>query len=192
MKKVLLLTMCLSLCASVAMADHIGLYNEALGTNCFRVNPWNAFGNNTVYVIQKFNTGSSGAEFRVNNTANAPYTSMIPGNSGDPLDPFATIGTPEAGISVAYKTCIATPSVLIMRLVYSDPDELGLAPTPCGKMEVVPNPAASPPALQTADCQSNLHPATGGSFYWGTNCTPCADPTATSATTWGSVKALYR
>ena len=59
-------------------------------------------------------------------------------------------------------------------------------------MEVVENPGAVPPVRQTADCASFPHPATGGSFYWGTGCPGCADPTATERTTWGGVKALYR
>ena len=188
MKKVLILAIGLIMCAGAAMADHIGLYNEAAGTNCFRAAAWNPDGgSNFVFVIQKFNTGSTGSEFRINNLSGAPYSSFTLGTAT-----FLTIGQPEAGISVSYAACIIAPSFTIIRLRYADDDLTGAAPTPCGKMEVVANPGAVPPALQTADCQSFTHPATGGSFYWGTGCPGCADPTATERTTWGGVKALYR
>ncbi len=187
MKKVLTMALGLTLCAGVAMADHIGLYNEAAGTNCFRSAAWNPDGgSNFVYVIQKFNTNSTGSEFRINNASGAPYSSFTV------VAAFLTIGAPEAGISVSYGSCIVAPSFQIMRLRYADDEILGLAPTPCGKMEVVENPGAVPPVRQTADCNSFPHPATGGSFYWGGNCPGCADPTATERTTWGGVKALYR
>jgi hypothetical protein len=188
MKKVLILAGCLCLCASVALADHIGLYNELAGTNCFRAAAWVPDGgSNFVYVIQKFNTGSTGSEFKINNTSGAPYSSFTLGTAT-----FLTIGTPETGLSVAYNACMASAQFVIIRLRYADDDLLGLAPTPCGKMEVVEDPGAIPPVRQTADCNSNPHPATGGSFYWGTGCPGCADPTATEKTTWGGVKALYR
>ena len=188
MKKVLLLTVCLAMWAGAATADHIGLYNEATGINCFRAAAWNPDGgSNFVYVIQKFNTGSSGSEFMISNTSGAPYSSFTLG-----LATFLTIGFPETGISVSYGQCMAAASFVIIRLRYADDELLGLAPTPCGRMDVVEDPGAVPPVRQTADCNSFPHPATGGSFYWGTGCPSCADPTATEATTWGGVKALYR
>jgi len=188
MKKVLILATCLSMCAGAALADHIGLYNEAAGTNCFRLLPWAPDGaSNFVYVIQKFNTGSTGSEFKINNTSGAPFSAFTNG-----LATFLTIGAPESGISVSYGQCMGAASFLIIRLLYADDEALGLAPVPCGKMEVVENPGAVPPVRQTADCNSFPHPATGGTFYWGTGCPGCADPTATAATTWGGVKALYR
>jgi hypothetical protein len=176
--------------AGAAFADHIGLYNEALGTNCFRAAAWNPDGgSNFVYVIQKFNGGgATGCEFAIQNTSGAPYSSFTLGNAV-----YLTIGQPETGISVAYTFCQQLASFTIIRLRYADDELLGLAPVPCGKLEVVENPTAVPPVRQTADCNSNLHPATGGIFYWGSGCTPaCADPTATEKTTWGGVKALYR
>jgi len=186
MKKVLLLTMCLAMCAGAAMADHIGMYNEVGGVTCFRAAAWNPAGSNFVYVIQKFNTGSTGSEFRINNASGAPYSAMTLGVG------FLNIGLPQEGISVAYQVCVQAPEFLVVRLRYADDDETGAAPTPCGKMEVVENPTAVPPVRQTADCSSQPRPATGGTFYWGTGCPGCADPTATARTTWGGVKALYR
>ena len=188
MKKALILATCLCMCAGAAFADHIGLYNEAAGTNCFRAAPWVPDGgSNFVFVIQKFNTGSTGSEFKINNTSGAPFSSFTLGNAV-----YLTIGAPEGGISVSYTFCQNLPQFTIIRLRYADDDLTGAAPTPCGKLEVVENPTAVPPVRQTAGCSSNLHPATGGSFYWGTGCPGCADPTATEATTWGGVKALYR
>lgn len=188
MKKVLILATCLCMVAGAAFADHIGLYNEAAGTNCFRAAPWAPDGaSNFVYVIQKFNTNSTGCEFRINNTSGAPFSAFTPGNAA-----YLTIGAPETGISVAYTMCVNLPSFTIIRLRYADDELTGAAPTPCGKMEVAENPTAVPPVRQTADCSSNVHPATGGTFYWGTGCPGCADPTATETTTWGGVKALYR
>lgn len=125
MKKVLMLTMCLTLCAGAAMADHIGLYAENTGLNCFK-GVWAPDGlSNNVFIIQKFNTGSTASEFKVMDTSNAPFTGMIvtAGYLATATDPFS-------GVSVAYQACIISSSVIVARLRYADDDLTGAHPDP--------------------------------------------------------------
>jgi hypothetical protein len=185
MKKVLMLTMCLTLCAGAAMADHIGLYAENTGINCFKAVWVPDGGTNNVWILQKFNTGSAASEFKVMDTSNAPVSGFFP-TAG-----YLAIGDPLTGASIAYQACIILPTVIIGRIRYADDDLTGAQPDPCGKLQVVPDPGAAPPVLQTLDCQGFAEPATGGSFYWGTGCGNCGE-VATTPSTWGSVKALYR
>jgi hypothetical protein len=177
MKKVLMLTLCLTLCAGAAMADHIGLYADPAGTACFA--PWAGFAQ--VYAVHKLNPGSTASQFKVDDTSLAPKGAVSYGT-------YLNIGNVYTGVSLAYLACIQGDHV-VATLTYFGAG----APTTCGAMHVVQDPTAVPPVLQVVDCPGFAKPATGGSFYFGTAaCGDCHEPSATSTATWGSIKALYR
>jgi len=184
MKKILLLTLALTVCAAGAsMADHIGIYADAAGVDCFDNTLAFPPTTNPVYIVHKFNggTGSTASQFKVNDT-----TGLFNGGASTS---YLLIGAFTTGASVAYGGCLGGDIVVgqINYLWFG-------APLTCGALQIVADPTAVPdPVLTTVDCNFTLKPTTGGSFFFNQNGTcPCQDPNATSQSTWGNVKSLYR
>lgn len=188
MKKVLMMTLALTLCASAALADHIGIYADNAGTGCalLVLQPFPA--QNSFYVIHKFNPGSTASQFKVNDTTGLLHASAT--------SPFLTIGDFYTDMSIAYGGCVLNDIVVGQLNFYL----LGAIPTCSQNLQVVPAPtSAVPGAIAIVDCASpsgNLKTATGGSAFAGPGSDTCPggcnEPNATSAATWGSIKALYR
>lgn len=173
MKKVLLLMVAVLMISSVAMADHIGLYNDGAGTTCL-IAPGGHFSGTDCFVIEKFTTGSTGSRFKINFPAGSAVFAFTPAGA------FSALGTATSDLSVGYGGC-QTGTIVVGNLVCN---------LTAGTGAVV---AAD---LQTdvlyTDCGFTQKVATGGTFTIGASGpAPCGE-VATEPTTWGSVKALYR
>lgn len=189
MKKVLLMTLALTMCAGVAMADHLGIYSDQGGVSCALTTLVTPPGNNALYIVHKFNAGSTASQFKVMDTSTLfPTTQMTP---------YLAIGTWNTDQSLAYGGCVVGDHVIMTLnfLFFGFP-----VPTCANTLEIVPAPT-SPigGAIALVDCavpSGNLETATGGRAYVGpgsNNCPGgCNEPSATSQTTWGGIKALYR
>jgi hypothetical protein len=187
MKKVLLMTLAmLMVCSSIALADHIGVYEDQLGTDCVKTS-FAAFPNpNSMYIVHKFNPGSTASQFKVNDTTGFIASSQT--------TPYLSIGTWNVDLSLAYGGCVVGDHVLMTLNFF-----VIAPPASCSaQLAIVPAPGSPiPGSVALVDCavpSGNLKPASAGSMYFLDNCIdPSAcNPTATSSKTWGGVKALYR
>jgi hypothetical protein len=187
MKKVLSMTLAmLMICASVALADHIGTYEDTGGTSCVKTTFAPFPTPNNMYIVHKFNPGSTASQFKVVDT-----TGFIPQAQ---TTPYLSIGTWNVDLSLAYGGCVVGEHVLMTLSFF-----VVAPPATCGaQLAIAPAPGSPiPGAVALVDCavpSGNLKPASAGSMYFVTNCIdPSAcNPTATASKTWGGVKALYR
>lgn len=183
MKKVLILAMGVVLAANVAFADHLGIYAEETGNTCTKVVP-GPFLTIPVYVVHKFTAGTTGTRFKVTDATGLLQLS----NATD----YAVLGTsPFSGVSVAYGSC-KTGTIKTYTLNFMHTNPAGPAAT-CGKLEVVGDPLAPGGLITSTGCDFIDRPATGGQFFFNPNgqCVNCNE-VATEATTWGTIKALYK
>jgi hypothetical protein len=174
MKKVLILALGVVLAANVAMADHVGVYADPAGTSCTLVAPVGVpFG---VYAVHKFTAGATASRFKIVDTSGGFQLGQA--------SPYAVLGNAYTGVSIGYGTCL-TGAISAMTLNY-----FGVSAV-CGKLEVVADPIR--PYVEVTDCNFADKQGTGGTFYFNPNgtCTNCNE-VATEATTWGTIKALYR
>jgi hypothetical protein len=172
--------------ASVALADHIGIYQDMGGTNCIMTSFVPFPGTNAMYIVHKFNPGCTASQFKVND-----LSGMIPASQ---TTPFLSLGTWNTDLSLAYGGCVEGDVVLMTLNFY-----VTAPPTTCQQtLEIVPAPtSAVPDAIALVDCaqpSGNLKTATGGTMYFTNGCVdPSAcNPVAAKSTTWGGIKALYR
>ncbi len=186
MKKVLLMASALTLVASVALAAHIGVYEDQGGNNCIKTQ-FAAFPTpNNMYIVHKFNLGSTASQFKVNDT-----TGFIASSQSTP---YLSIGTWNTDLSLAYGGCVVGDHVLMTLSFF-----VVAPPAACSaQLVIVPAPTSPVPgAVALVDCATpsgNLFTATAGTMYFVNGCvdpTAC-NPTATESKTWGGVKALYR
>lgn len=176
MKKVLLLALCCVFAANVAMADHLGVYADPAGTSCTLTPP--LFALTSVYVVHKFTAGATASRFKV--TGNAGGGTFVGAST-----PYAQLGNVSTGISIGYGVCLSG-AINALQMNYF----FGAAPT-CGLLRVENDNIR--PYVEVTDCGFADKAATGGDFYFGANgtCQNCNE-VATEATTWGTIKALYR
>jgi len=169
MKKLLLLTLCLSLVSSAAFADHIGVFSDATGTSCNLGAPGQF--SPTATVIHKFTTGATGSRFKVTFPAGTAFFGFN--------TPYVTIGALNTDLSVGYGQCLSGSIVLgTINAVYG---------AGTGQVEK----AELQPIILYTNCLFAELEATGGTFYVG-GTSYCGDSTPVEPSTWGSVKALYR
>jgi hypothetical protein len=182
MKKVLMLALALTMCASMAFAavgGLIGVYSDAAGTNC-GYTP--AFGIANIFVVHTAIPAATASQFKVDYSAVLdPYISetLAPGLLG--------LGTSGAGIGVSYAGCKNTP-LLLLTLTFFDQN---LTPA-CTPVTVVPDPAAPTGTIEVVDCNTVKVLGDGGTMWWNGDAS-CGDcfPTATETKSWGKIKALY-
>ena len=168
MKKVLLLMVAVLMISSVAMASHIGVYSDGTGASCALGAP--GVFNPSATVIEKFSTGSVATRFKVVFPAGTAFFGFN--------TPYVPVGALTTDISIGYGTCLSGSIVLgTINAIYG-----------AGQGDVLV--ADLQASILYVDCSFGEHPATGGSFYVGGQ-GDCKE-VATEATTWGSVKALYR
>ena len=106
MKKILSMTLAmLMICASVALADHIGVYEDQGGTNCVKTTFAPFPTPNNMYIVHKFNPGSTASQFKVNDT-----TGFI---AQAQTTPYLSIGTWNTDLSLAYGGCVVGDHVLM-------------------------------------------------------------------------------
>jgi hypothetical protein len=189
MKKVLMMTLALTLCAGAAMADHMGAYSDVQGASCALSVLATPPANNTAYVIHKFNTGTTAAQFKVVDTSTLFPTTQT--------TPYLSIGTWNVDLSLAYGACIIGDHVILTcNFLWFGTPITGCANT----LQLVPAPSSPiPGSIAFVDCaqpSGNLETGTGGTLFVGQTSPTCptggCDPNATASTTWGGVKALYR
>jgi len=168
MKKVLLLTLAVLMIASVAMADHLGVYSDCTGGSCLLVPGFTS----TAAVVHKFSLGTTLSRWKAVFPAGSNVFSFTTQNS------YPSIGTATSDIAVAYGTCL-TGSFCVGTFAAI------LAPG-----EIVLTVADGQPFIIWASCDFGEHPGTGGSAWVGL--TGDCREVATEQSTWGSVKALYR
>jgi hypothetical protein len=187
MKKVLLMTLALMMVASVALADHIGVYADQAGTDCDLNTLSFPPTNNTLYIVHKFNAGSTASQFKVTDTSGLFATTQT--------TPYLSIGTWNTDLSLAYGGCVIGDHVLMTLnfLFFGSP-----APTCANTLEIGPAPTSPiPGSVALVDCATpsgNLEPVTAGRAYVTGGCIDPANcnPTGTASKTWGGIKALYR
>ena len=166
MRRILLLTIAMLSIATLASANHIGIFSDASGASCYLAPGLNA----NVTVIEKFSLGSTGVRFSVTKGANE----FVAFSS-----PYTTVGYLTSDITVYYDACLTGSNVVgtaVMNLTG-------------GRLYI--HPAQGQTQVLYTDCTFVDHRATwgyaviGGSDY-------CAEALATESTTWGRVKELYR
>lgn len=190
MKKVLLMTLALTVCAGSAMADHVGLYSDPAGTSCALVTLQPFPANNSVYIVHKFNAnGSTAIQFKVVDTSTLFFGSAVFPAA------FLTIGTWNTDLSVAYGSCLIG-DIAVGTLNFLS---LGANLTGCGFSLTMDDAPTSPITGEIATVECDLEtvtPISGGKLWFGANATDCpggpCDPLAAQENTWGGIKALYR
>ncbi len=187
MKKVLMLALALTMCAGAASADHIGIYGDQAGGNCWLTGLVAPPGSNNFYVVHKLNVGSTASQFRVNDTSGLfATTQTFPAG-------YLTIGTWNTDLSIAYGGCVIGDHVVAtLSFLWFG------APANCGQtLAIVPAPTSPVPGeVALVDCavpSGNLETATAGTGYLLPGCvTGSCDPNAAQTSTWGQIKSLYR
>lgn len=167
MKKVLLLTLVIMMCSSMAFAQGgwIQLAADPGGASCNIA----ALGVQ-MYMIHQASPGTTLSRYKID-------TSNVTGGAvwlADNVSPYSAIGNTSTGISVAYGSCKVSPLPIGFTLYLA----LG-TPAPCDYLEVVPDPAATSGGIESVDCTLPLPLkfAAGGSILTidalgGSSCSP--------------------
>jgi hypothetical protein len=190
MKKVLLITLALMVCASGAMADHMGVYADAQGNTCAltALAPFPTL--NAAYLIHKFNSnGATAIQFKVVDT-----TGLLAASQVFPAA-FLTLGTWNQDLSVAYGGCLNGDIAVGTLNFYL----LAAPPVGCGASLTIDDAPTSPIPGEIATVECDFETVTsisGGKMWVGPDAGGCVggpcDPLAAQENTWGGVKALYR
>ena len=180
MKRVLLICLCITACASMAygQAGSIGVFSNQDGTNC---NIVDAPGYVYVYILHLNTTGALASEFKLIRPAGWTYQF----GSRD-LD-FLQIGFPDGadGVAYSYITC-QLGSFWLETLIYMAD---GSSPT-CSNTVYITN-VPSKTDIEVIDCADVRHNVAGGAaIVNGDGSCPCDVPV--EETTWGKVKSLYQ
>jgi len=182
MKKFVLITaMLLAIAATpvLAQVEGLGLFADQAGLNCEVTDA--VEGIKRVYVVHLNSVGATGSEFLVDTSAStmALIVAAVPAG-------FLSIGNSDTGISIAYQEC-RVGTFLVLTLTF---DNFGTT-APCSYLHMLEDPNAVPPVRIWNDCFSFPHAFPGGQAIVNANGT-CPCDVATEATTWGTIKALYR
>lgn len=178
MKKALLLTFALMLCAGMAFAQQgsVGIFRDAAGTNCNLLDT--TPGLTPYYVVHVYTTGSTACQY------SAPKPTCMTATYLSDTNPFpVTVGSSQTGVSVGYGTCRVGP-IHVQTVSYFT---MGTTPA-CCYYPVLADPAVG--VIGTVDCAFEPGVATGGIGIVNANGT-CDCNVPVEDTTWGGVKALY-
>jgi hypothetical protein len=191
MRKFLTVAVILALCSGVAMAHHVGAYADDHGLDCTLNVPAGFPTPNNFYLIHKQNPGGQGSQFKVGDAGLTAGGFIRSGQSS----PYLTLGNwfGESGfadITITYGGCVIGDTV-VGTLVYF----YGFGTQTCNtKLEVLPSPTKG--GVYFVTCDFFQVPGSGGRAFAGAGADDCPEgcnePLATSETTWGSIKALYR
>jgi hypothetical protein len=188
MKKALVVTLGLLCISSLAFAQagSLGLFVDSGGTDCDAAHPASG-GYFSLYVYHLWSPGATAARFMVDHSSwgcdLVHFADQCP--MGTPL-----VGNSDTGVAVTYGMCMASPAH-ILTIVYQGGTTTG---SDCCLVQVVGDPALSPPIVQIADCDDppQLFEATGGGVILNPIPGVCECSVATQPTSWGQIKALYR
>ncbi len=167
MKRILVLTICVLMISSVAMADVIGFFSDATGSSC---NVTSGF-NTTAAIIHKFTTGATGARFKVDFPAGTSFFSFA--------TPYTPVGQLTSDLSLGYGQCLSSSIVLGTIVAILVP----------GTAHVLT--ADLQPFILYTNCVFAELPASGGALAIDGPVQQCL-PDPVEPSTWGQVKALYR
>jgi len=187
MKRLFMIVAAICLTATIAHSDGIGIFSEPTGFDCILNELAPPPATTPAYIIHKFNNGSAGSQFKVDNASPLFFVSAT--------SPYLFLGGVFTDISLAYGSCVTGDHVL-MTLDFFYFGE----PTTCeSTLTVVAAPTSPLPGeIVTVTCGPpfDFEPASGGRTYVGpgSNECPCACqcPHPVRDATWGGVKALYR
>lgn len=181
---------------SVGLAERaIGIYADQYASEC---GIRDVAGPRTLYVVLKFNPGSRSSSFRVEESSGLTAT-LLSFSS-----PYAGVtGDPMSGIAIAHDGQCTVGDVISLELQMLF---MGTSP-PCSWLRIAGHPSSIDGEPEVYDCALNRHAATwlgihvdpnlgcfcpGGTDHLCPACRPGMEPVATSSTTWGRIKALYR
>ncbi len=182
MKKVLLLTVAMLVCASMAFAQvgSIGLFADPFGADCNVLDV--APGLCNVFIVHTNAAGTTASEFGIEAPVciAAPFLSYA---ANWAVDIAANASFPLQGRSVGYGGCLASP-IHVATLAYFCQALTG----PCCLQSIIPHSITG--VISAVDCNSNLLPANGGAARW--NADPsCACTVGTHTSTWGNIKSMF-
>ena len=182
MKKLLLLSLGILLCASIAFgqAGYIGLFTDPVYTSCDYVDMGAALV--PVYAVHKACPGATASQWMVvlGGGFNCTYT-------GEIIGPPTSIGSTQAGISIAYGGCL--PSDLLLATINFFC--MGASP-PCASIEVVADIAAPSGTIEVIDCGYVKLVGNGSILYMNPDGScDCGEIVPTKETSWGQIKSLY-
>lgn len=189
MKEALTITLCLTLFASAAFADHIGIYADQGGTTCYVSSVGSYSGPRTpVYLIHKFNVGVASAvgDFKIVDMSGLFfYSAEFPPT-------FLVVGGLFTGLWVAYAGCLEG-DIVIATLNYWNIYDIPLLDCTRTLEIVATGQEQGFFAPKVIACGAAYRAATSGRFFFGPpECEQCSNPLTTRSSTWGGVKALYR
>jgi hypothetical protein len=186
MKKVLILAMALTMCASMAFAQGgvIGCYTDLGLTSCeYTGAPGGVV---LVYVGHTLAPlGATASQFKVDDSAITDLKFGFTVSAG-----LLSLGTYNTGIAISYAGCLPTPLIL-GTIQYFDQ---GLTAA-CALILVVPDPAVVSGNIEVVDCAvvpTKLQGISADMVWDGTQ-TGCASVcvVGTQETSWGGIKSLY-
>ncbi len=200
MKKVLLLALGIVFSASLAFgqAGYIGLFSDAAHTNC-NMTITDTGGTKRVYVYHMLSAGTTASMFGIETTGlvggedecdlsgiSYQFTLVI----GDPFFE-APYDTDNAGVAIAYGSCITTGAIYLFRITFACFDEM-VPPPACSKLEVVPAPDAPSGTIEVVGCADDKLVGGGGRLNINptSSCMECG-PNPTKDSSWGKIKSLY-
>jgi hypothetical protein len=184
MKRLLIIALGLTLCASVAFGQHgaIGLYADPGYTSCFVSDVGPALV--PIYVVHVLCVpGATGSQWKLQTGGgwNCIYT-------GEIVHTPVSIGAAQGGISLGYGGCLPCPNLLVTVNWFCQ----GISPA-CAYLEIVPDVLGTTSGtIEMVDCDFILRTGGVGSKLYANpdgSCDPCG--IATRETNWGKVKALY-
>jgi hypothetical protein len=168
MKKVLLLMVAVLMISSVAMATpHYGVYTDCSGSSCALA----AGFTQTVAVVEKLSTGTTGSRFKVVLPAGSNFFGFT--------TPYVPIGNLTNDLSLGYGVCLTGTNCLGTIAGILAPGVITVQAS-----DGFPN-------IIYTDCSFGEFPGHGGTAYVG-SAGDCNEPNAAQPSTWGQVKALYR
>ena len=180
MKKALLLTLVLTVCASMAFAQagSVGLFADVAGTDCNLSDA--APGLCAYYAVHVYHAGAIACQF------SAPVPSCFLGTwlSDTAVYPV-TVGGSPTGVAIGYGACQAAPTHVLTINMFCQ----GLT-APCCLYQVVEDPNVPSGQVEVVDCANNLLFGTGGAAIINADPT-CNCDVPTNESTWGKVKSLY-
>ncbi|MEE9271636.1 MAG: hypothetical protein V3V49_15420 [Candidatus Krumholzibacteria bacterium] len=180
MKKALLLTVVFTLWATMVLgqAGIISIFADVTGNNCNLVDTNNP---NHFYLVHTITPGAMAILFQ------ASLPACYPGIWLSDLQPFAvTVGDSQAGVAVAYGSCLAAPIHVLTVVAFG-----GGTPA-CCVYPITPHPDSASGTIEVTDCSFEDHagvPSYNGIINSNATCV-CGDHPV-EETTWGRVKSLY-
>ena len=186
MKRILLLTVAMLACASLAFAQGgtIGVFADNAGTNCSLT----ATAFSTAAFIVHFNSTVKGVQFKAPEPMCFTGWTLLSAGVNSSAVP---VGDFRNGLAMGFANCQASP-LLCVSLTYYDiagGGQGGGSATACCEWPVLAS--AESGLIEIVDCSDALVYGTGQSgIFASSDLCPCGiSPTENS--TWGKVKSLY-